>query len=80
MIIHRNEHINNSKLGINNNPASSDLFSLPPTNPEPAAQQASPFDLDGLGAALTEPTQPTAQVITLFISNDSLIHIFYQLF
>jgi len=47
--------------GINNNPASSDLFSLPPTNPEPAAQQASPFDLDGLGSALPEPTQPTAQ-------------------
>jgi len=47
--------------GINNNPASSDLFSLPPTNPEPAAQQASPFDLDGLGTALPEPTQPTAQ-------------------
>jgi len=48
---------------INNNPASSDLFSLPPTNPEPAAQQASPFDLDGLGSTLPEPisTQPIAQ-------------------
>jgi len=49
--------------GINNNPASSDLFSLPPTNPEPVATtaqpviNASPFDLDGLGSALPEPTQ-----------------------
>lgn len=46
---------------INNNPASSDLFSLPPTNPEPAAQQSNLFGLDGLGSALPEPTQPTEQ-------------------
>ena len=67
-LICQNKFINNLKLGINNNPASSDLFSLPPTNPEPAAQQASPFDLDGLGSTLPEPisTQPIAQVIISF--------------
>lgn len=41
--------------GINNNPAANDLFSLPPTtNPEPAVNQSSPFDLDGLGSTLPD--------------------------